>query len=116
MDLHDDCHGACPAKLAKINGEELPPCRKGIFSFYQRDDSQENVDARKLLEDEFRYLSRSVLLQHCMLGVTQNINEGLHSKEHTMASKTKFLGMKRFLFSTKNLIFEAIACSLECKR
>ena len=107
MDLHDDCYGNCPWKLAKLNGEELPR-KKGIFSKWQKGDSLDDdearkqlEDARKLLEDEFRFLSRTELLEHCMLGITQNINESLHSKEHSMASKTKFFSMKRVLFSVQ---------------
>ena len=90
---HNDCYGNCKWKLAKDNDDVVPLRNRGIFSHYLN-----KPNALEGIRQKFVFLSSHEILSKCTLGLTQNINESLHAKDHGMCSKDVFHGQKRMLF------------------
>ncbi|CAL4251404.1 unnamed protein product [Meganyctiphanes norvegica] len=88
LDIHDDCYTpesgkGCPFKMAKESNQSLPARKRGTFTKWL------NTPAYAPLENIFKRLSSDSLLEMCERGLTQNINESMHSKQHMMAAKHK---------------------------
>ena len=87
-DTHDDCYQVgrgCPWRNAKFNKTQMPPRKQGIFSKWRNSGM-----ALTHIENIFKRLSDESLLDRTSHGLTQNINESLHSKQHAMSNKHKF--------------------------
>ena len=92
-DHHSKCGIMCEYKRALVD-RTAPPARTARpFAKYRK-----NPMAMDLIKKVFEHLARAELLSHCSRGLTQNINESIHSKQHVMSDKCKWHSEETLLF------------------
>lgn len=101
-------HGYCPKTEDSwcfydkaIAKGETPKSHKEMKVYFQVES-----DARKAILNIYLDLSKEDLLERCLRGKTQNINEALHSKVWNHLSKAKFYGLKTVQINTCHTVLE----------
>ena len=83
-DHHGKCAPTCPWQIYWAQGGILPKRNGRLAKF------TDNAHHWSMITRVYEHLARQDLLDQCTRGLTQSINESLHSKQHAMSDKCKF--------------------------